>query len=216
MQKALVNLFKRRNKPGSCRVDNGGPFGSPSNDTPPDLALWLIGHDIDMIWNKPYCPQMNGVVEKMQDTSQRWAEIKTAASYEELQKRLDEQAHIQRQVYPVARLKQQTRGQAYPNLEKSERQWIPENFDTQRVYQFLSQRIFNRKVSKCGQITHFGQKISGFYAQRGQTLQVRLDPQAVAWVVSCQYKMVRSLDASISLSKERILNLSVSQRTLRP
>ncbi len=211
VQKTLVSIFERRNKPGSCRVDNGAPLGMPSNDMPPALALWLIGHDIDMIWNKPYCPQMNGVVEKMQDTSQRWAEVNTAASYEILQQRLNEQAHIQRQVYPVTRLNQQTRAQVYPNLEKSERQWKTSNFDVQRVYKFLAQRIFNRKVSKSGQLTHGGQKISGLYAYRGKTVQIKLDPKNLSWCISCDYKIVTTIDASKTLSEIQILNLSIFQ-----
>lgn len=211
VQEALVAIFQRRNKPGSCRVDNGEPFGSPSNDTPPPLALWLISHDIDMIWNKPYCPQMNGVVEKMQDTSQRWAEVKSAKSYEELQQKLDEQAHIQRQVYPVTRLNYQTRFQVYPDLEKSNRQWAEANFDCQRVYDFLARRVFNRKVSSAGQISHYCQKISGLYAYQGKTVQVKLDPKTVCWLISCDYKHLKSVDASNTLNKDCILNLSICQ-----
>lgn len=211
IQEKLANIFKQRNKPGSCRVDNGEPFATPSNDTPPLLALWLIGHDIDMIWNKPYTPQMNGVVEKMQDTSQRWAEVKSAKNYEELQQKLNEQARIQRQVYPVTRLNNQTRLQVYPNLEKSNRQWLETGFDVQRVYDFLARRIFNRKISKSGQITHYGQKISGLYAYRGKTVQVKLEPKTLCWIISCDYKHLKSIDASKTLDKDAILNLSTCQ-----
>lgn len=211
VQKALVEIFARRNKPGSFRVDNGDPFGTPSNDMTSAISLWLIGHDIDMIWNKPYCPQMNNVVEKMQDTSQRWAEIYSATSCEQLQQRLNEQAYIQRQLYPVARLNQLTRAQTYPQLEKSERQWNPSAFNVQRVYDFLAQKIFNRKVSKSGQLTHCGQKISGLYAYQGKTVQINLDPKTVQWVISCDYKNIKTLDASKILSQERIVNLSIFQ-----
>jgi hypothetical protein len=53
----LIGLFRRWGKPGAMRVDNGQPLGSPTANTTSALALWLIGFDIDMIFNKPYCPQ---------------------------------------------------------------------------------------------------------------------------------------------------------------
>jgi hypothetical protein len=211
VQSVLTRIFERRNKPGSCRVDNGDPFGAPAHDTPPVLALWLIGYDIDMIWNKPYCPQMNGVVEKMQDTSQRWAEIETALSYQDLQEKLDKQALIQRQHFPVSRLAQQTRLQAFPNLEKSNRQWIPENFNCQRVYDFLAQKTFSRKVSIAGQLNHCGQKISGLAQFKEKIVQIKLEPQKMEWVVYCDYKVIKNYSALPALSQNRILNLSIFQ-----
>lgn len=211
VQSTLVRIFEQRNKPGSCRVDNGDPFGAPAHDTPPALALWLIGHDIDVIWNKPGCPQMNGVVEKMQDTSQRWAEIEGALSYEDLQEKLDKQAIIQRQHFPVSRLAQQTRIQAFPDLEKSSRQWQPEQFDIQRVYAFLAQKTFNRKVSSAGQLTHCGQKISGLSKFKEKIVQIKLDPQKIEWVIYCDYKIVKNYSAADTLSKDRVVNLSVFQ-----
>lgn len=57
------------------RVDNGEPLGSPQHNTTSALALWLIGIDIDMIFNKPRCPQANAKVERMQDISARWADL---------------------------------------------------------------------------------------------------------------------------------------------
>ena len=62
-----------------------------------------------MIWNKPRCPQQNGVVEKMQGTSARWAEVEKAANLSELQVRLDKEAILQREKFPVKRLQNKTR-----------------------------------------------------------------------------------------------------------
>ena len=146
----LCQIFERRNKPGAFRVDNGEPFGTPSNDTTPPLALWLIAHDVDMIWNKSRCPQMNGVVEHLQDTSSRWAEVKTCPSCEVLQQRLNEQSNIQRSLFPVSRLNNQTRLQAFPLLEKSERNWDPQAFCPQRVYDFLAKKPSPEKSLRVG------------------------------------------------------------------
>lgn len=209
----LCHIFERRNKPGAFRVDNGEPFGCPSNDTPPPLALWLIAHDVDMIWNKPRCPQMNGVVEHLQDTSSRWAEVKDCASCQVLQRRLDEEAHIQRSVFPVSRLKKQTRLQAFPSLEKSGRIWDAAAFCPQRVYDFLAKKIFPRKVSSSGQITHFGQKFSVGARLKGLVVQLKLNAQSLEWEAYHDYKIVKKCTALPTLSSERIHNLSVYQRT---
>lgn len=211
MQKALCAIFERRNKPGSIRVDNGEPFGSPSNDTPPPLSLWLIAHDVDVIWNKPRCPQMNGVVERLQGTSSRWAEIHACPSHETLQRRLDEEAFVQRQVFPVSRLGNKTRIETFPDLEKSDRDWNPSAFCPKRVHDFLAKKVFTRKVSSTGQITHFGQKISGFPKFKGQFVQIKLDASALEWVICHDYKIVKKSSAAEQLAEERLLNLSVYQ-----
>lgn len=212
IQLALCKIFARRNKPGSFRVDNGEPFAQPSTDTPTPLALWLIGLDIDMIWNKPSCPQMNGVVEHMQDTSQRWAEIERCFSAEQLQQRLEEEAHIQRAEFPVTRLKNQTRLQAFPNALMSNRLWQPEApdfFNEQRVYDFLSKKIFTRKVSAGGQVTHFGKHIAAGKGLKGVFVQIRLACAPLRWEVYHDYKVLASAPADQQLSRQKILELSI-------
>lgn len=211
VRNVLCHIFERRNKPGSFRVDNGEPFGSPKNDTPPPIALWLIAHDIDMIWNKPACPQMNGVVEHMQDTSSRWAEIDTCHSCQDLQLKLDQEAHVQRNLFPVSRLGNKTRLQTFPEIEKSNRLWDPRTFCLQRVYNFLSKKIFTRKVSSSGQITHFGQKLSVSSKHKGIFVQVKFNPENLDWEIYHDYKIVKKHSAVTSISAERIKNLSVYQ-----
>ncbi len=211
VQQVLCGIFERRNKPGSFRVDNGEPFGSPANDTPPPLSLWLISHDIDVIWNKPLSPQMNGVVEHLQDTSSRWAEIHKCRTYEELQRRLNEEAHIQRCVFPVSRLGNKTRVEAFPSAEKSSREWSPSGFCPKRVYDFLAKKVFTRKVSSNGQIQHFGQCISRLWKWRGQLVQVKLNAQTLDWEVSHNYEIVFQYSSLPQLSEERLLKLSVFQ-----
>lgn len=87
MRHRIITCFLRWGKPGAMRVDNGAGLGTPDQLAPPMLALWLIG--IDMIWNKPGCPQQTGRVETMPDTISRWAEVSQGAHYADLQSRLD-------------------------------------------------------------------------------------------------------------------------------
>lgn len=211
MQQTLVRIFERRNKPGAFRVDNGEPLGSPANDTAPPLSLWLIAHDIDMIWNKPRSPQMNGVVEHMQDTSSRWAEIHHCGTYGELQRRLDQEALVQRRHFPVTRLKNKTRLEAFPDLEKSGRAWRPDDFCPRRVYEFLAKKTFTRKVSSNGQITQGGRCIGGLSKFKKLSVQLKFNPDDLHWEIYHDYKCIKRVCAADQLSPERLQNLSVYQ-----
>ena len=211
IRQKLEEIFERRNKPGAFRVDNGEPFGTPTNDATPPLALWLIGYDIDMIWNKPHCPQMNGVVEQMQDTSSRWAEIHNCASYEELQQNLNRQAIVQREHFPVTRLKNQTRKQLFPDLDKSARLWNPDEFCVQRVHAFLGTKTFNRKVSSNGQFSLCSKRFGGLSMVKNVFVQIKFNPSDLKWEVYHNYKCIKQFDAADIFTEQRIKNLSVYQ-----
>ena len=199
------------------RVDNGEPLGSPNTDTTTDLALWCIYHDIDMIWNKPRTPQMNGVVEKMQDTSQRWAEIDKALNIKDLQERLDSQAIVQREQFKVSRLKNQTRLAAYPEIVSAQRKWQPDaenHSDINRVYDFLAKKTYTRKVSSAGQIGIFAQKFSiakGFKDLKEKYVQVKFNPKNVSWDIFYNYEIIKTVPALI-INKQNIENLSVMSK----
>ena len=160
---------------------------------------------------------MNGKVERMQDTSQRWAEIHTAANLEQLQERLDFEADIQRKVFKVSRLGNSTRMLVFHELLTAQRPWLPnskEHFSEMRVYNFLTKKIYSRKVSSNGQINHFGHKISIGKSYKGRFIQIKLniDSLPVSWSISHDAKVIKAFPA-LHLDKDRILNLSVFQRT---
>jgi hypothetical protein len=171
-------------------------------------AYWLIAQHIDMTWNKPYCPQMNNRVEKMQDTNQRWAEVRKCKNLEDLQTKLNQQIKIQRETFPVVRLKNKTRLQEFPQLETSRRVFSPQDFNPQRVYDFLAKKIFTRKVSSAGQITHFGQKIVIRSQYKGQYVQLQLDKDKIEWIITANHNTIRNMSA-VNLSHDRILNMTV-------
>ena len=118
MQQAVRAAFARWGLPRRLRVDNGKPWGSWS-DLPPALALWLIGLGVDVSWNDPRRPQQNGVVERSQGTSKRWAEPQACQTVAELQARLDEDDQLQRERYPLAQ--GQARWTLFPGLTHSGR-----------------------------------------------------------------------------------------------
>jgi hypothetical protein len=151
---------------------------------------------------------MNNRVEKMQDTTQRWAEISKCKNLEDLQTKLNQQIKIQRETFPVVRLKNKTRLQEFPQLETSRRIFSGQDFQPQRVYDFLAKKIFTRKVSSVGQINHFGQKIRVGSLYKEQYVQLQLDKNKVEWVITANHKAVKNAPA-INLSPDRILNMTV-------
>jgi hypothetical protein len=161
-----------------------------------------------MTWNKPYCPQMNNRVEKMQDTTQRWAEVSKCKNLEDLQTKLNQQIKIQRETFPVVRLKNKTRLQEFPQLETSRRIFTPQDFNPQRVYDFLAKKIFTRKVSSAGQINHFGQKIRVPSIYKEQYVQLQLNKDKVEWIITANHNYIKNAPA-INLSPDRILNMTV-------
>jgi hypothetical protein len=212
LRSGLIQAFVRWGKPGAMRVDNGLPLGAPRGQVTPVLALWLIALEVDMIWNKPYCPQQNARVEKMQDTTARWAEIDRAVQAADLQSRLDAALGLQREAYPVLRLQGQSRLAAFPQLETSRRSYQAADFDIQRVYAFLSSKLYTRKVSVSGQLMHFGKVYSVGLPYKHQWVQLRLTPDGTSWQVLADYKVVKCLPATM-LSTSCIQTLTVFQRT---
>lgn len=208
LRQKLISVFLRWGKCGAMRVDNGEPLGCPQAGITSALALWLIANDIDMIFNPPRCPQANAKVERMQATSAKWAEIHKAQSLQTLQMRLETEATFHRAEFPVSRLKYQTRLQVFPELETSRRVFDVNDFDEKRVYEFLARKIYARSVSKSGQISHFGQKISVGSKYRYQTVEIKFDAEKCTWNVYAQNNIIKSFLAQ-NLKKDRIQNLTV-------
>jgi hypothetical protein len=215
----LIRIFKKWGKPKAIRVDNGEPFGSSEPSTTTPLALWLIGYGIHVIWNKPACPQQNGKVERAQSTSRRWSEIMKCADFETAQKQLNEAARLQRDCFQVSRLKNLTRKQAFEGLYTPIRIWDDEAFEPMKVYQFLKNKKYIRKVSSNGQITHFGYQPTVGDAFKGQYVSLKLEIVGqengeihLSWIVSdVSEKKIRDVNANY-LNKQNLLNLSVMSK----
>lgn len=164
-----------------------------------------------MIWNKPHCPQQNAKVEKLQDTTSRWAEVKKAKNIEDLQQRLDIMVSLQREHYPVHRLSGKTRQEAFAGLLSGKRPYQAEDFKEERVWAFFQNCVYTRKVSSNGVITHFNQQISIGAAYKSKWAQVRLGKDVSRWEVLVDDKVVKTY-AATNLSKEHLKSLSVYQK----
>jgi hypothetical protein len=114
----LRQAFVRWGRPEQVRVDNGAPWGS-KGDLPTDLALWLIGLEVDLHWNQPRRPQENGVVERSQGTGKRWGEPHTCDDPQQLQARFEALDRLPREAYPYA--EGRSRWEVFPDLGRVER-----------------------------------------------------------------------------------------------
>jgi hypothetical protein len=213
VQAELRRVFARWGRPGTIRVDNGGPWGS-AGDWPPDLALWLIGLGIDMHWNDPHTPTQNGVVERSQGTGCRWAEPGQCGSVAELQKRLRTMDAIQRDCYPS--ISGKTRAVAYPGLRHSGRTysgiWERRHWGHQRVLRHLANYAVLRRVDQNGDVSiyHRPHYVGGMH--RGKQVYVTVDPVRVQWIFTDGHGRQLRVQPAEELQAKRIRTLAVANR----
>ena len=213
VQRALIAVFEPWGQPQCIKVDNGRPFGDPGSDLIPVMALWLIGLGIDVLWNRPRQPTDNAKVERMQAVTANWAEPEQCADPAMLQEHLDEVAHIQRSLYRCRRLGNQTRIECYPDLLAGGVAYAEADFDLGRVFRFLAQGTWVRKVSQVGQIDFYSQRWQVGAAYRRQQVSLELDVSSRQWVVRDEDDQELKRFASSFISEATLWSLSLSQRT---
>ena len=213
LQAALIEVFQARGQPKAIKVDNGRPFGDPRSDGIPPLALWLIGLDIAVVWNRPRRPTENAKVERMQSVTANWAEPNQCATVGQLQAHLDQATHIQRCQYRCRRLGNRTRTEVYPALLAPGRAYQAEGFDLRRVHRFMSQGQWVRKVSKQGQVSFYGHRWQVGQVHSGQQVCLHLDGQS--WVIADEAGDELKRIPDRLLTAENLWSLSLSQGTER-
>lgn len=199
--------------PWSFRIDNGSPWGS-AGDWPTDLALWLIGLGVEMIWNPPRRPQDNGVIERSQGTGKRWTEPGTCQDMHELQQRIDEMDRIQREVYPS--VQGQSRSQAFPDLPHSGRcyskAWEKREWSLKLVLEHLAAYSVLRRVDRKGQVSIYNRSHYVGQQHSGRDIYVMLDPIDTEWVFSTAEGMQLRRKPAEEITRERVMRLQVSHR----
>lgn len=213
IQAGFREVFARWGLPGRLQVDNGYPWGS-SGDFPPELALWLIGLGVEMLWIWPRCPQENGVVERAQGTGQNWAEPQTCHSAAELQERCDEMDRRQRERYPYR--DGRSRLEVYPALKHSGRRyslaWERRHWDLSKVLEFVSRRAVKRQVDTNGAVSlyHWSRYVGKPHI--GRAVYVSLDPTGPTWVFADERGTELRTHPAEELTAQRIRGLSVGCR----
>jgi hypothetical protein len=213
VQTQLRRVFSRWGRPERFRVDNGTPWGS-SGDLPTDLALWLIGLELTVIWNPPRQPQKNGKVERSQGVGQAWAEPWTCRSAGELQRRLHEMDRIQREEYPHC--DGRSRWSLFPELKHSGRSydeiWERRHWKLELVLDHVAQYLISRQVDQGGKVSIYNQNYYVGRQHHGEIVSVMLDPQRCVWVIlDAEGRELRTHPAE-QLTRERIVNLQVNRR----
>lgn len=184
MAKAVNHCFKQEGLPRRIKIDNGVPLVYPKErDLPTLTVLWWIGLDIEVVYNKPRCPQQNGTVEGLQGTCYRWSDPTKCASVQELQVAVKEANRVQRSVYLLPGKKQQTRTQLFPQLNTNPRRYHIDAFSFDRVAQYLAQKVWKRIVKKNGCIKFYATEIYVAQAMTGQIVTITYDPIEPQWII---------------------------------
>lgn len=213
IQNDVRNAFSDWGIPDRMRFDNGYPFGS-TGDFPPEMALWLIGLGIEMIWIHPGCPQQNGVVERAQGTGKNWSEPKKCRTSKQLQKCCDKMDYLQRERYPYR--DGASRGAVYPELahsgHKYNRRTERQNWDLSRVLAAVSQTVCTRKVDSSGSVSVYNRTRYIGKSHTGKKIYVSLDATGPTWVFSDANGNDLRTHQADELTEKRIRSLTVGYR----
>jgi hypothetical protein len=213
IQELFRRVFTRWGLPQAVRVDNGYPWGTP-RDLPTELALWLIGLGVEVIWNPPAQPRENPKVERCQGVADAWAEPHTCAGPAQLNDHLDWTCQIQRHDYPS--IHGASRVDKFPQLMNPRRSYQPSQepglWKLDRVDQWLSQGVWVRRVGKTGVISMYGHRRSLGRTYCGQEVVVRFDAAKRYWIVADSGGEVLAQFLAWELSQERILSLAVGRK----
>lgn len=217
VQSRLRKVFARWGRPKSFRVDNGVPWGS-SGDLPPELALWLIGLGIAMIWNPPREPQKNGVVERSQGVGKNWAEPGACQSVKELQQHFRKMDRIQREKYPYR--DGRSRMEVFPELQHSSRiystAWEREHWNMKVVLEHLSEYLMSRRVDRAGLISIYNRNYYVGKHHQSVVVSVMLDPVSQKWIILDDQGRELRIHPAEQLTRDRIITLNVTHRRKRP
>jgi len=213
VQAEFRQAFVRWGLPEQVRFDNGCPWGA-TGQLPTELALWLFGLGVGVHWNDPRCPQQNGVVERTQGVSKRWAEPHTCSDAAELQRRLEEMDEIQRQEYPS--IDGRSRAEAVPTLAHSGRAYVRgrevRHWSLAAALEHLAEYVVVRRVDRNGKVSLYDR---GHWLGKqwvGREVYVSLDPQLVEWVFAdTEGRELRRRPAA-ELSRANIMGLCVSRQ----
>jgi hypothetical protein len=210
VQAYFRQVFARWGRPEQLRLDNGLPWGS-WNDLPTALALWLVGLGVDLLFNPPRQPQRNGVVEKSQDTGQRWCEPQGCRTATQLQRRLDTMDRLQREEYPS--LQGRSRLAVFPELPHNPRRytaaWERGAWDLRRAQDYLAAFVAVRQANKQGQVSIYGRRASVGALRRGQAIVVQYDPDQAVWLLLDSAGQLLREIAAPEISRERIMAVDI-------
>lgn len=214
IQQTLRDWFAEWGLPQRLRMDNGYPWNTTA-EFPSEMALWLIGLGIEILFIPAGRPQHNGVVEKSQGTGKRWAEPGQCRRPCDLQRRVNTMDRRHRENYPMAP-DNLTRMQRYPELAHSGRPYTleeeAEQWNLQRVLDYFTMRalVAERTVDRGGYVSLYSRRYYVGKKRWREVVYASLDPSGPSWRFEnaaghlCGEKPAEQFDA------DRIRSLRVS------
>jgi hypothetical protein len=185
VQQAMRQWFECWGRPQQLQFDHGQPWTSGNCDLPSFFELWLVGLGISVVWSRPHHPQDNGKVERSHRTLQAWSAPTYCRSLQQLQQSVDRAIYLQRQLYPQP--DGQTRWQQFPALAQPQRPYRiaqePQLWSLQRVYHYLEQWQWQRKVDSSGRISLYNRNYPVARACANQPVWVHFEANSAAWVM---------------------------------
>jgi hypothetical protein len=157
------------------------------------------------------------VVERSQGTGKRWAEAASCRDAAALQRRVDDQDRIQRELYPS--IAGTSRWEAFPGLRHSGRPYRAEDeaaaWDLGRVLGHLAEYVVVRRADRSGTISLSNRSRYVGTALAGRDVYVTLDPVEVEWVYASREGTCYRRQKAEELTAERIVGLDVSRHRER-
>lgn len=179
-----------RTLPDSVCTDNELVLaGTPCDPFPSKLTLWLRGLGVKHDHIRPHCPTDQPQVERNHRTLDNFTRDEDSrANVTCLQQALDHERHIYNSSFPSRASDCGGRPPlvAHPELLQPRRVYQPELewvlFDLQRVFDYLSTFVFERRVSATG-VASLGRSLYSVGRRHaGKTVCVRCDPTSREWV----------------------------------
>lgn len=193
------------------RTDNGAPFGDPTCQSLTPLNLCLKGFGIAVKLNPRRSPRKNAKVERNQGTTARWADPGECEDYLDLQDKLNQVVADQREQYPTRVCQGRTRAESHPALYANPRKLDVTDFNMGRIYDFLAQGSWQRKINMNGKTHVFGATYQVGYPLRNKELTVTFDRQNLNWNFSDDMgNILRSMPAK-NITEQHIRSLSYCQ-----
>ena len=195
-------------------------MAEPHRKSISEIALWLEGLGITVIFNRPRRPTDNAKVERIQQTSANWIEIDKITNIQHLKKVLSIVSNRHLNTYKVHRLGNRTRADVFPKIHKNDRKYeaviLKYTLAYQRLEKCLHRNLggtFSRKTSSIGLFSIYGQV---YYLGKNypkQIVTLKFDSENIQWIVNDDKgNLIKNIPAK-NFTKENLLNLSICQRT---
>lgn len=178
--------------PDSVLTDNELALaGTPCDPFPSKLTLWLRGLGIKHTRIRPHCPTDQPQIERNHRTLDNFTlDEDSRADLLHLQPALDRERRLYNAHFPSRASNCNGRPPlvAHPELLQPRRpyqsEWELALFDLQRVFDYLAEFTFERRVSSTGVISLGRCLYSVGRSHAGKAVHVRCDPLKREWVVS--------------------------------